>query len=254
MFKALQARFFQKYRTNVFPDAPPNLPEHFRGRPEFEVSAGDESLWQAAANVCPVDAVDCGNKTIDLGKCIFCGKCSAANPAIRFTREYRMGTMDRQRLIADGKPSELDEQLQAGIKALCGKSLHIRQVSAGGCAACELDFNVLGTLAWDMGRFGIKVVASPRHADAVLVTGPVSLNMQTALQKTYDAMGDPKLVIACGACAISGGIYQTSDKVCAGAEKMLPVDLYVPGCPPHPATLLEALVRFIGRRQKENKA
>ena len=142
----------------------------------------------------------------------------------------------------------------AYIKALCGKSLHIRQVSAGGCAACELDFNVLGTLAWDMGRFGIKVVASPRHADAVLVTGPVSLNMQTALQKTYDAMGDPKLVIACGACAISGGIYQTSGKVCAGAEKMLPVDLYVPGCPPHPATLLEALVRFIGRRQKDNKA
>lgn len=253
MFKALHARFFQKYRTNVFPDAPPKLPDHFCGRPEFDPENYDAELWKKAAGVCPTDAVDCNTPAIDLGKCIFCGKCARVNNAIKFGSEYRMGCMKRENLLADGKNYELDEQLNEGIKALYGKSLHIRQVSAGGCAACELDFNVLGTLAWDMGRFGIKVVASPRHADALLVTGPVTMNMRTALQKSYDAMGDPKLVIACGACAISGGIYQTSEKALHGAESMLPVDLYVPGCPPHPATLLEALVRFIGRRNKDNK-
>ena len=161
--------------------------------------------------------------------------------------------MSREKLIVTGQSAEIDEQMDAGIKALFGKSLHIRQVSAGGCAACELDFNVLNTLAWDMGRFGLKVVASPRHADAVLVTGPVTDNMRLALQKTYDAIGKPKLVIACGTCAISGGIYQTSDKSANGVEDIMPVDLYVPGCPPHPATLLEALVRFMGRKQKNNQ-
>lgn len=254
MFKALRARIFQKYRTNKFPDAPPKLPEHFRGWPEFSPEEADALAWKQSAEICPVDAVDVNKKTIDLGKCIFCGKCQAVNPAIRFSSEYRMGRMSRTGIIADGGIPEVDEQLDAGIKALYGKSLHIRQVSAGGCAACELDFNVLSTLAWDMGRLGIKVVASPRHADALLVTGPVTDNMRLALQKSYDAMGDPKLVIACGACAISGGIYQRSDKCSCGVENILPVDLYVPGCPPHPATLLEALVRFIGRRQKENRA
>ena len=253
MFKALHARFIQKYRTNVFPDAPPKLPDHFRGRPEFDAEKFDAELWKTAADACPVEAIDCNAPSIDLGKCIFCGKCQLVNPAIEFGSEYRMGTMKKEQLIADGSAYTLDEQLDEGIKALYGKSLHIRQVSAGGCAACELDFNVLGTLAWDMGRFGIKVVASPRHADALLVTGPVSFNMRTALQKSYDAMGDPKLVIACGACTISGGIYQNSEKAVGGVEKMLPVDLYVPGCPPHPATLLEALVRFIGRRNKANR-
>lgn len=253
MFKILKARFFQKYRTGKFPDAPPKLPEHFRGRPVIDSSVNDGELWHRAAEVCPTDALSEQSRSIDLGKCIFCGKCSKVNPAVNFTHEYRMGCFSREGLIADSRIGTPEEQLDEGIKALCGKSLHIRQISAGGCAACELDFNVLGTLAWDMGRFGIKVVASPRHADALLVTGPVTENMRLALQKSYDAMGDPKLVIACGACAISGGIYQTSSKTANGVEELLPVDLYVPGCPPHPATLLEALVRFIGRRQKENR-
>lgn len=254
MFKALHARIFQKYRTNKFPDAAPKLPPHFCGRPVFDPELYDPELWSKSAEVCPVDAVNAGKKLIDLGKCIFCGKCAKVNKAITFSNEYRMGAMSRDKLIADGTAYTPEEQLDAGIKALYGQSLHIRQVSAGGCAACELDFNVLGTLAWDMGRFGIKVVASPRHADAILVTGPITDNMRLALQKSYDAMGEPKLVIACGACAISGGIYQHSEHAAGGVENILPVDLYVPGCPPHPATLLEALVRFIGRRQLDNQA
>ncbi|MBE6367066.1 MAG: NADH-quinone oxidoreductase subunit NuoB [Lentisphaerae bacterium] len=254
MIKALCARLFQKYRTNKFPDAPPNLPEHFRGRIEFDRNDFTDEIWQQTAANCPVDAMDKEKVCIDLGRCIFCGKCQQINPAIRFTSEYRMGTMQRENLLTYGHSIQLDEQLDAGIKALYGKSLHIRQVSAGGCAACELDFNVLNTLAWDMGRFGIKVVASPRHADALLITGPVTDNMRTALLKTYAAMGEPKLVIACGACAISGGIYYDSPHAAGGVEGILPVHLYVPGCPPHPATLLEALVRFMGRRQLDNRA
>ncbi|MBO4630804.1 MAG: NADH-quinone oxidoreductase subunit NuoB, partial [Lentisphaeria bacterium] len=129
----------------------------------------------------------------------------------------------------------------------CGRSLKIRQVSAGGCAACELDFNVLNTLAWDMGRFGIQVAASPRHADCILVTGPVSRNMLTALKKTYQAAPRPVWVIACGTCAVSGGLFSDSPECSHGVDQFLPVDLYVPGCPPHPATLLEGILRLMGR-------
>lgn len=256
MLKALKARIIQGYRTGTFPKTEPVLPDRFAGRPVW-----DKALCTGCGKCvenCSVKAVvkNDGKVTVDTGKCIFCRDCEekCSSGALKFSKEYRLGSMTRSNLLASDGIYEPERPTDREFLKFCGKSLKIRQISAGGCSACELDFNVLGTLAWDMGRFGIKVVASPRHADAVLVTGPVSLNMQTALQKTYDAMGDPKLVIACGACAISGGIYQTSDKVCAGAEKMLPVDLYVPGCPPHPATLLEALVRFIGRRQKENKA
>jgi len=139
------------------------------------------------------------------------------------------------------------EALQGQMKKLFGRSLKLRQVSAGGCNGCEVDINVLTTLAFDLGRFGIQIVASPRHADGLIVTGPVSHNMLTALQKTYDAVPSPKLVIAVGACAISGGIFRDHEKVHNGVEGILPVDLYIPGCPPHPLTILDGLVRLMGR-------
>jgi Ni,Fe-hydrogenase III small subunit len=107
---------------------------------------------------------------------------------------------------------------------------------------------VLGTLAWDMGRFGIQVVASPRHADCILVTGPVSKNMLLALKKSYDAAPRPVWVIACGTCAVSGGIYADSPECCGGVEEILKPDLYIPGCPPHPTTILEGLLRLMDRK------
>ena len=127
------------------------------------------------------------------------------------------------------------------------RSLKLRQVCAGGCNACEADVNVLGTVVFDLGRFGIQYVASPRHADGLLITGPVTENMKLALRKTYDAVPPPKIVIAVGACAISGGPYVGHDEAHGGADSVVPVDLYIAGCPPHPFTILDGLLGLLDR-------
>jgi Ni,Fe-hydrogenase III small subunit len=147
----------------------------------------------------------------------------------------------------------LASALTETLRKLFGRSLRLRQVSAGGCNACEADTNVLGTIGWDMGRFGIQFVASPRHADGLLVTGPVSQAMVLALRKTYEAVAEPKIVIAVGACAISGGVYVGHRQCGNGVEGMLPVDLYIPGCPPHPLTILDGLLRLLGRIESGNR-
>jgi Ni,Fe-hydrogenase III small subunit len=186
---------------------------------------------------------------MDLGRCIFCGDCTAACPGsvLSFSRDYRMAVRKREHLVLGPEKLRRAEALGGDLRRLLGRALRLRQVSAGGCNACEADANVLTTVGWDIGRFGIQFVASPRHADGLLVTGPVTTNMRTALEKTYEAVPDPKIVIASGACAISGGIYRGSPVACDGVAEILPVDLFVPGCPPHPLTLLDGLLRLLGR-------
>jgi Ni,Fe-hydrogenase III small subunit len=134
-----------------------------------------------------------------------------------------------------------------------GRSLKLRQVCAGGCGACEADVNVLNTVGWDLGRFGIQFVASPRHADGLLITGPVTQNMCLALRKTYDAVPDPRIVIVVGACAISGGPFIDHKEVHNGVGSLVPVDLYIPGSPPNPLTILDGLLRLIGRSRPEQE-
>lgn len=242
MLKALGARFKEGCRTGAFPPAAPDLPPDFRGRPEIAADTTAEDVETMKA-VCPVaDALAFGNgkASLDTGRCIFCGRCSEACPKVRFTKEYRLAVFRREDLVVRAGEGEYVPPVQTDPAALSLKgSLHLREVSAGGCAACELDANVLGTPAWDMARFGIRFTASPRHADAIYLTGPVTENMQLALDKTYAAAPDPKFLIAAGACAISGGLYLK------GRDPVEPA-MYIPGCPPHPATTLEALLRFTG--------
>lgn len=250
MIRALFERLRQKHRTVAYPVKPPAIPERYRGEPEL---APDKCVagCGACVAVCPVGALALENGAIrlDLGKCLFCGDCAAACPtgAIRFTRDHRVAARRRSELIAGTAERRLAQALDEKMKSLFGRSLKLRQVSAGGCNACEADTNVLSTIVFDLGRFGIQFVASPRHADGLLITGPVTENMAPALKKTYDALPEPRLVIAVGACAISGGPYAGHAEVRSGAAAVVPVDLYVPGCPPHPVAILDGLLRLLGR-------
>lgn len=249
MLDIILARLQQKYRTIEFPEGPPpELPERFLGRPVVDpAKVGD----CGACSCCPTGALNCqsGRGALDLGKCIFCGRCAAECPrgAVTFTRDYRLSCSRRADLEVRGDSLRLATAMGDKLRRILGRSLKLRQVSAGGCNACEADANVLTTVGWDLGRFGINFVASPRHADGLLVTGPVTANMRQALLKTYEATPEPRVVIASGACAISGGPYIGHPEVSTGLDSILPVDLFVPGCPPHPVTLLDGLLRLIGR-------
>jgi Ni,Fe-hydrogenase III small subunit len=199
--------------------------------------------------------------TLDLGRCLFCADCAQACPegAVELTREYALACAKRSDLILSSPAKEPRPErvlaLATEIRRLFGRSLKLRVVSAGGCNGCEADVNVLQTIVFDLGRFGIQYVASPRHADGLLITGPVTENMRLALKKTYDAVPAPKIVIAVGACAISGGPYVDHPEVHNGADSVVPVDLYVPGCPPHPYTILEGLLGLLGRaRSREERS
>jgi len=255
MMKALFERFRQGYRTMPYPAKEPTLPDRLRGLPRIDASKCPEGC-RACAEACPTDAIRISESGVelDLGLCLYCPECVSACPtgAIEFSTEYRLSARRREDLLTGGgKAFRLAEALDAKTKRLFGRSLKLRQVSAGGCNGCEADVNVLGTLSYDLGRFGIQMVASPRHADGLLITGPIPETMALAVKKTYDAVPSPKLVIAVGACAISGGPYIGNPEVRNGATALLPVDLFIPGCPPHPMTILDGLLRLLGRLEKQ---
>ncbi len=251
MWSIIKARWRQGYRTAAYPAVPPALPERFRGCPELTAGA-PAADFVPAASACPTGAFTASAgapPALDLGLCLFCGACAAACPAVvKFTAEHRLAARRLEDLrLSPGGRQPRAAPAEDSLRRLFGRSLRLRQVSAGGCGACEADSNVLGVPTYDMGRFGIQFVASPRHADGLLVTGPVTENMRLALRKTYDAVPNPKVVIAAGACAIGGGPYRDHPEVHNGAAAAIPVDLFVPGCPPHPYTILDGLLRFLGR-------
>jgi len=253
MLQVSLARLKQGHRTIAYPAQAPALPERFRGLPIVDTSKCPDGCDECA-EACPTNAITIDNQglRLDLGRCLFCTDCMEACPegAISYTRDYRLATRQRNDLLLQAQTLKLAEALDGTSRRLFGRSLKLRQISAGGCNACEADLNVLGTVVFDMGRFGIQFVASPRHADGVVVTGPVSENMRTALLDTYAAVPAPKLVIAVGACAISGGPFVDNPEVHNGCGSLLPVDLYIPGCPPHPFTILDGLLRLLGRLEE----
>ena len=253
MIRELWERLRQGHRTMAYPDGPPPaLPPRFRGLPIVQADRCGEGCGECAA-VCPTQAITVGaaGPRVDLGRCLFCPECERACPggALTFSGDHRLSTRTREALTvgAGAGPLELAAVLDQKLHKLFGRSLKLRVVSAGGCNGCESDVNVLSTIVWDIGRFGIQYVASPRHADGLLITGPVTENMRLALQKTYDAVPAPKLVIAVGACAISGGPFAGHAQQHDGAASTVPVDLFIPGCPPHPLTILDGFLRLLGR-------
>ncbi len=253
MFDVLLARWKQGYRTMRYPAGPaPELPARFAGRPMIDTTKCKDQCGRCRS-VCPTNAITFAPNgraiQLDLGRCLFCRECETACEAgaIAFTQDHQLAASGREDLVIRNAEQQATVALDAATQKLFGRSLKLRQVSAGGCNACEADTNVLGTPAWDLGRFGIQFVASPRHADGLLVTGPVPENMRLGLQKAYAAVPWPKLVIAVGACAISGGPYVDHTEVHNGATDLLPVDLFVPGCPPHPLTILDGLLKLLGR-------
>src|SRR5438876_4462948 len=208
MLQIALTRLKQGTRTILFPAKEPTLPDRFRGLPEVDASKCPDGC-SACAEACPTDAITIADNRLrlDLGRCLFCTDCVDACPegAIRYTHDYRLATRTRDDLILEGQTLKLAAALDAKSRRLFGRSLKLRQVSAGGCNACEADLNVLSTVVFDLGRFGIQFVASPRHADGVIVTGAVSENMRAALLETYAAVPAPKLVIAAGPCGHRGG-------------------------------------------------
>jgi Ni,Fe-hydrogenase III small subunit/Pyruvate/2-oxoacid:ferredoxin oxidoreductase delta subunit len=257
MINIIRARLAQGYKTARYPQQPPTLPDRFRGLPKIDSSKCTADCTACAA-ACPTAAIIRAHPEtfLDMGECLFCGACerACAQKAIQFTPDHALAASSRTDLQIN-QPADFHHarRLEPERLRLFGRSIRLRQVSAGGCNACEADVNVLNTLVFDLSRFGIQFVASPRHADGLLVTGPVTKNMELALQKTYAATPSPKIVIATGACAISGGMFAKHNEVHKGVGEVIPVDLYIPGCPPHPYTILDGLLRLLGKVKNKNE-
>ncbi|MBF0378301.1 MAG: NADH-quinone oxidoreductase subunit NuoB [Desulfamplus sp.] len=245
MLDTLKNRIKQGYRTTEYPKKTIALPARYRGLPKISQHS-DSKIINICADACPQDAINIEKKKVDMGRCVFCGTCEKLSDGqfIKFTQNFEYSVANKEHLLTSGTLPDLAKHSKQHFKKLFGRSLQLRQVSAAGCNACEADLNVLATPFFDLARFGINFVASPRHADGLVVTGPISKNMKTALIQTYEAMPEPKVVIAVGSCAITGGPFRGYPEVSDGLDSIIPVDLYIPGCPPHPLTNLHALLTF----------
>jgi Ni,Fe-hydrogenase III small subunit/formate hydrogenlyase subunit 6/NADH:ubiquinone oxidoreductase subunit I len=284
MFGILGKSFSTGVVTTKYPAAPFETSSRARGRPEIDWANWKDA--RPAATICPTGAISFQDEksrrvaSLDLAKCIFCGLCADVDKAIRMTNQRTCSARSRgdlstsatymlgkdgahERMVvtsagpmtvgveshssATESLESLGRQLRSRADTILGRSLHIREVDAGSCNGCEIEIGNLNSPIYDAERFGIHFVASPRHADLLLVTGPVTRNMELALRKTYDAMPEPRLVVAVGACGCSGGIFGLNYATCGGVDQVIPVDLFIPGCPPTPIALLDGLLKLLGR-------
>jgi len=286
MFDILRKSFATGVVTTNYPEGNPEISPQARGCPKVNFTAWHNP--HAALKACPTGAIKCGERdgmrtvSLDVANCTFCGLCAEVEPAIRMTNQCELASERRSDLVlsaeyelktgaprlirefkgpgggasAENSPrankdlGEVGQELRRRISKTLGRSLHIREVDAGSCNGCEIEIEGLNSPVYDIERFGIHFVASPRHADMLLVTGPVSRNMELALRKTYEAMPEPRLVVAVGACGCAGGIFGQNYATIGGVDKVVPVDVYIPGCPPNPHALLHGILLAIDRLPK----
>ncbi len=229
------------------------LTEEFRGRPVLTPTADMRDV-EATAKLCPVKAITTAPFTLDLGKCLFCGECALRAPQnIRFTNDYKIASTSREALVikpGDERVEFHPENVREEIFKLFGHALKLRQVSAAGDASVEMELNASGNVNFDFGRYGVEFVASPRHADGVVITGPISQNMAEALEICYNSIPHPKLVIVCGSEACSGGLFAESKAIDRSFLERYPVDLWLPGTPTHPMTFIDGVMNLLGKKTR----
>ncbi|BDG02559.1 NADH-quinone oxidoreductase subunit B family protein [Anaeromyxobacter oryzae] len=246
MLSALRVRISQG--RQYIPDVRRVTLKGFRGLPVLGAEACADGC-RACLDVCPAAALSVAPLRLDLGRCLLCGECGVACPQekIAFTVEHRIAASARDAIVlGEGPAAPPAVAVSEALARAFGRSLKLRQVSAGGCNGCELELNALSNVNFDLGRYGIEFVASPRHADGLVLSGPVTANMAQALELAWDGMPDPKFVIACGACAISGGPYADSAVLDRCFLGRFAPSLYVPGCPPHPLTFVNGILDLLG--------
>jgi Ni,Fe-hydrogenase III small subunit len=275
MFKILRKTAQTGLVTIGYPAAPPVISPRYRGAPKFDFEHFNDP--PAAAAACPTGAISvtaseaAGRVVVDYGLCIFCGQCAEVDSSIKITQQFDLAVRDRSALVVTAdygpdssgsnfelkhlqygaSPADLEETVKRRIRDVLGRSLAIRVVDAGSCNGCEIEVNSLNNPLYDIERFGIHVVASPRHADMLLVTGPVTRNMELALLKTWNAAADPRVVVAVGACGISGGIFGRNYATVGDVDRVVPVDVYIPGCPPTPLALLHGILLAVGMMEEK---
>lgn len=249
MFSNIKILFHQgkQYIPNLTTAEVPGI---FRGRPIINTENIDN---KALKEICPTNAISINPVQLDLGKCTFCGECAIAFPnKIKFTKDYKISSNSLDGLLVkegENQPITLNADLiRAEIQSYFKGSLKLRQVSAGGDGSCEMELSACSNVNFDMGRYGIEFVASPRHADGIVITGPITENMAKPLQIAYEAIPEPKIVILCGVDAISGGIFMNSPAINRNFLKTIKIDLYVPGNPIHPLTFINGVLDLIGRK------
>ena len=246
MLKSIAVRVSQG--TQYIKDPRTANPVGLRGKPVIG-NATCEGACTACMAACPTGAITLNPVQIDLGRCVMCGDCAPVCPSrkLTFTNDFRLASTDRAALMVSASHPDIDPiKVSKALHQRFGRSLKLRSVSAGGCNGCELEVNALGNVNFDLGRYGIDIVASPRHADGLVLTGPITRNMAQALQTCWDAMPEPKLVIAVGACAISGSPFEGSSAVERSFLERFKPTLYVPGCPPHPLTFVCGILDLLG--------
>lgn len=246
MLQSIAVRISQG--TQYIPNPRTAKPVGYRGRPAISNDACAPEC-SACVAACPTAAIALDPVRIDLGRCVLCGDCAPVCPSakISFTPDYRIAAADRAALVVSAqRPLPDPIQVSKELHQRFGRSLKLRSVCAGGCNGCELEINALSNVNFDLGRYGIDIVASPRHADALVLSGPITRNMVDALQQCWDAMPEPKFIIAVGACAISGAPFAGSTALERSFLERIAPTLYVPGCPPHPLSFVCGILDLLG--------